>query len=389
MNIKSELNSFPNAIKICQVLMAGGGKVRFIGGCVRDILINKIPTDIDLATNLAPDDIQNILARNKIKFFNIGKEFGTIVAVINKQQIEITTLRKDIDCDGRYAQVQFTDDWKEDAKRRDLTINALSADIDGNTYDYFDGLDDLKQKKVRFIGNAEERINEDYLRILRFFRFSACFSDSIDALGLEASKKYAGRLKNISGYRIRSEMSKIFFSPRAIEILEIMKQEQILKEVVPYNDASIKRLEKLNIIANEFSCEIDELLYWSVLVERQIPDFPFSKEETKILIKLNNIDITNWDYVSLKRYWQSYKQYFKSFILLNLAKTNIEVENKEDLKKLFYMPIKELPVTGKDLLELGVEPGKVMGDLLKKAEDIWYDHEFKITKQDMMSKLLT
>ncbi len=389
MDIKSELNSFPNAVRICQLLMDAGGEVRFIGGCVRDILINRNPADIDLATNLTPDDIQNVLEKNKIKYFNIGKEFGTIGAVINKQQVEITTLRKDLVCDGRYAQVQFTDDWQEDAKRRDFTINALSADIDGNVYDYFDGLGDLKQKRVRFIGNAEERITEDYLRILRFFRFSAYFSDSIDDIGLEASKKYVGHLKDISGYRIRSEMSKIFLAPKTIETLKVMEKEQILQEVISCNDASIKRLEKLCFVANEFSCKIDELLYWAVLINKKSFDLPLSREEKRLFIKLNSQDVTNWDYVSLKKYWQIYKQHFKSFILLNLAKSNVEIKNKEDLKKLFDIPIQELPVTGNDLLKLGVEPGKLVGELLQKAEEIWYRHEFQITKQDIISKLIT
>lgn len=389
MNIKLELNSFPNAVRICQLLMASGGEVRFIGGCVRDILINRIPADIDLATNLTPDDVQNVLEKNKIKYFNIGKEFGTIGAVINKQQIEITTLRKDIVCDGRYAKVQFTDDWQEDARRRDFTINALSADIEGNVYDYFDGLGDLKQKRVRFIGNAEERITEDYLRILRFFRFSAYFSGSIDDIGLEASKKYAGHLKDISGYRIRSEMSKIFLAPKIMEILKVMEKEQILQEVILCDKVSIKRLEKLSFMAKEFSYDIEELLYWSVLINKKSFNLPLSREEKRLFTKLNSQDVTNWSYVGLKKYWQIYKQHFKSFILLNLAKSNVEIKNKEDIKKLFDMPIQDLPVTGNDLLKLGIEPGELMGELLQKAEEIWYNHEFQITKQDIISKLIT
>lgn len=388
MNIKSELNSFLSAIKVYQALIAAGAKVRFIGGCVRDILISRIPTDIDLATNLIPDDIQNVLEENKIKYFSIGKEFGTVVAIVNKQRIEITTLRKDIDCDGRYAQVQFTDDWREDAKRRDFTINALSADIDGNIYDYFDGINDLKQKKVRFIGDAKERISEDYLRILRFFRFSAYFSEYIDKLGLEASKKYAGHLKDISGYRIRSEMCKIFFSSRAIEILRIMEKEKILQEVIPCDNDSVKRIKKLYIMANEFSYKIDELLYWSVLVGNQIPNIPFSREEEKIFKKLNNMAITNWSYSNLKKYWQMYKQYFQAFVLLNLSKSDIEVGDKKDLERLFEIPIQDFPITGRDLLELGVKPGKYMGEMLKKAEFMWYDSEFKITKHDLMKELM-
>lgn len=389
MNIKSELNAFSNAIKICQILIAAGGEMRFVGGCVRDILLAKNPKDIDLATNLDPEQVQRILEENKIKCFDIGKEFGTIGAIINKQQIEVTTLRRDLNCDGRHAQVLFTDNWQEDAQRRDFTINALSADVNGDIYDYFDGISDLKQKIVRFIGNSEERIKEDYLRILRFFRFSAYFSDSIDSSGLSACKKYSKNLKNISGYRIRSEMSKIFFAPHSLEILKIMLRENILQEVIYCNDNSLSYLENLYSIANEFSYQVDELLCWVVFSNDSIPNLPFSRAEKIFFKKLVSVKVTDWDFSNLKQYWRIYKRHFKPFILLNMARSNIKMQCKKELQELFDMPIQALPVTGKDLLELNIAPGKNMGELLNKAEQIWYDHEFKITKQDIIKELFS
>ncbi len=387
MNIKSELNSFPNAIKICQILIAAGGEIRFVGGCVRDILLEKNPKDIDLATNFLPEQVQSILEKNRIKCFDIGKEFGTIGAIINKQQIEITTLRRDFNCDGRHAQVLFTDNWQEDAQRRDFTINALSADINGNIYDYFDGVVDLKQKIVRFIGNPEARIKEDYLRILRFFRFSAYFSASIDSLGLSACKKYSKNLKNISGYRKKSEIAKIFFSPHSIEILKIMLREKILQEVIYCDDNSLIYLERLYSVANEFSYQIDELFCWVALSNDEMPNLPFSNVEKVFFKKLVSIKVTDWSFANLKQYWRVYKQHFKPFILLNMARFNVKIQCKKELQELFDIPIKALPVTGKDLLELNIAPGRNMGQLLNRAEQIWYDHEFKITKQDIIKEL--
>lgn len=388
MNIKSELHSFTKAIKISQILIAGGAEVRFIGGCIRDILIGKIPTDIDLATNFSPQQVQNILEENKIKCFTIGKEFGTIIALINAQAIEITTLRKDLSCDGRYAKVEFTDNWQEDAQRRDFTINALSAEIDGEIYDYFDGISDLKKGIVRFIGNPEERISEDYLRILRFFRFSAYFADSVDVSGLEFSKKYANNLKDISGYRIRSEMSKIFAAPNNVQILKVMEQERILQHIIPCDIDTIKSLEKIYLLSEEFDYQVDELLCWAVFfVNRSIIDLQFSRKEKIILEKLISVNITNWDYANLKKYWQKSKQYFKQVVLLNLAISDVKI-SKEYLKKLFDKQIEILPVTGKDLLALNIKPDKKMGLLLNIAEQIWYDHEFKISKTEIIKELL-
>ena len=390
MNIKSELHIFTNAIKLCKLLIDAGGEARFIGGCVRDILINKAPTDIDLATNLNPEIVQDILEKNKIKYFSIGKEFGTIAALLNKQQIEITTLRKDLSSDGRYSVVEFTDDWKEDAQRRDFTINALSADIEGNVYDYFAGIDDLKQRAVKFIGNPEERIQEDYLRILRFFRFSAHLSDSIDEEGLKASRKYANCLKNISGYRIRSEMSKIFLSPNSIKILKIMEQEKILQEIFPCDDDSIEYLANLHNIANEFNSKIDELLCLALFFRNgseHSHEFPLSRAEKILFNKLISVKITNWDYPSLRKYWQIYKESFKSIVLLNLAEIS-GLKCKEDLNRLFNTDIQKLPVAGKDLLKLDIKPGKKMGQLLGIAENIWYENELKLTKQELIKELL-
>lgn len=388
MNIKTQLLCFSNAYKICQLLITAGAEARFIGGCVRDILVGIKPKDIDIATNFKPEMVEKILSDNHINFYSTGKEFGTIIAIIDKQQIEITTLRKDLECDGRYAKVQFTNNWQDDAGRRDFTINALSADINGQIYDYFGGISDLNNKVVKFIGEPEQRIQEDYLRILRFFRFSAYFSDSIDHKGLEQVKKYLEGLKNISGYRVRVELEKIFYSPRVIEILTIMEKENILKNISSCDKFTIKTISKLFEIFTEFNEEIDVLLCWAVFFNQQnFKNIPFSRSEKNMIDKLINARIVNYDYSNLKEYWQKYKHDFKKILLFNMSLSN-ESLCKKDIKMFFNKKIEPLPVAGKDLLAINIHPGKKIGLLLEVAEQIWYKNDFKITKQELLKELL-
>ena len=173
--------------RLLKALGADEGLTRYVGGAVRDELLHLPVSDIDLATRIAPDEVVRRLEAAKIKGVPTGIEHGTITAVSDAQTFEITTLRRDVSTDGRRATVAFTDDWREDAARRDFTINALSADPNtGELFDYFDGLGDLERRHIRFIGDPLQRIAEDHLRILRFFRFHARFGETIDAAGLAA-----------------------------------------------------------------------------------------------------------------------------------------------------------------------------------------------------------
>ena len=161
--------------RVFSILKQEKEEVRFIGGCVRDLIIKKTDSDIDLATTIRPKKVLKILKKNKIKTLSAGLSHGTVIALINKKKFEITTLRKDIKTDGRHAVVEYTKDWVIDSKRRDFTINAISCDFNGVLYDYHNGINDLKKGKIIFIGDTKKRINEDYLRILRFFRFYAYY----------------------------------------------------------------------------------------------------------------------------------------------------------------------------------------------------------------------
>ena len=205
----SKLTANPHIFNLFKVVEKHGGVLRFVGGSVRDAIAGMKGFDLDLATDLSPDELVEACEESGLKTIPIGIKFGTVGVVIDNQVLEVTSLRKDIKTDGRHAEVVFTSDWNEDASRRDLTINAVYADEKGNVFDYYNGVDDLEKGIVRFIGSAGQRIKEDYLRILRFFRFYSIFGKApIDAKALEACKENKDGLKQLSMERIRDELFK-------------------------------------------------------------------------------------------------------------------------------------------------------------------------------------
>ena len=194
-------------------------ELRFVGGCVRKILNNEEIDDIDLATNIDPENISKALKNNNIDFYETGIEHGTITAIINGQKFEITSLRKDILTDGRHAKVQFSKNWKDDASRRDFTINAIYADIDGNLFDPFDGRQDIKDGKIIFIGDAGIRIKEDYLRILRYVRFFLNYSKiEHDKKIIKLIRQNIIGVRNLSKERLLDELKKLVLSNHFFKI---------------------------------------------------------------------------------------------------------------------------------------------------------------------------
>jgi poly(A) polymerase len=210
------------------------GEARYVGGAVRDTLLGLPVADVDLATPLAPDAVIDRLKRARIKAVPTGLAHGTITAVLESGPVEVTTLRRDVSTDGRRATVAFTDDWREDAARRDFTINALYADpVSGQLFDYFAGLADLEARRIRFIGDPLERIAEDHLRILRFFRFLARFGDAPDAAGLEACAARAKDLMALSRERIADELLKLLVAKDVVRVVGLMIERGIFAPVLP------------------------------------------------------------------------------------------------------------------------------------------------------------
>lgn len=224
----------PQTRAVMAALGAGGKPARFVGGCVRDGILNKPVRDVDIATPENPQDVMRLLAQAGIQSIPSGLDHGTVTAVVDGRHFQITTLRRDEATDGRHAVVVFTDDWHEDASRRDFTINAMSADSDGNVWDPYDGLADLGIGAVCFIGNPEQRINEDVLRLLRFFRFHAFYGRGpLDVPGLAACRRMAPRLVELSAERVAAEMLRLLEAPDPVPVLLIMRAEGILEPILP------------------------------------------------------------------------------------------------------------------------------------------------------------
>ncbi len=257
--MKPKISPHPELIKnlpeeVKTLFQIFGDEIRLIGGSVRDLLLEKKVNDFDFATKFLPEEIIKILTKNKIQAIPTGIKFGTITAVVNKKNFEITTLRKDNETDGRHCSPEFVDDYFLDAARRDFTINALYLDSAGSLYDYFDGISDLKNHQVKFIGDANCRIAEDFLRILRFFRFSCQYAEKLDATGLEACVKQKENLPKLSKERIRAEVLKMLSSDKKqnlVAILRVLKSAKIADEIF---------VEKLDIEALEHLFEIEKKL---------------------------------------------------------------------------------------------------------------------------------
>lgn len=232
---------------LARVVAALGGQARLVGGVVRDTLLGSETADIDLATPLPPDAVIAGLEAAGIRAVPTGITHGTVTAVADGRPFEVTTLRRDVSTDGRHALVAFTDDWREDAARRDFTINALYAEPDTlAVHDYFGGLDDLAARRVRFIGDPLQRIAEDHLRILRFFRFLARFGETPDAEGLAACTARARDLMALSRERIRDELLKLLVARDAVSVAALMLDHGIFAPVLPEIDRSgVDRLARL------------------------------------------------------------------------------------------------------------------------------------------------
>ena len=388
--IKKIFNIFSNDLNNCQI--------RFIGGCVRKALSNENVDDIDLAVDLTPEEVKIILKNNNIKFFETGIEHGTITAKINNEKLEITSLRRDIKSYGRHADVEFTKKWYEDAARRDFSINCIYADLEGNLYDPFEGKKDLKNGKVKFIGNAENRIREDYLRVLRYIRFFLDYSNQPHDLDIQ--KKI---LKNISGInkiskeRLLNELEKIFKSKNIFKINDDEFLVKILNLVFP-ELKNIHLLEKLNDQALEILQSKDFLFWLSILIIDETDNTDYflykyklsnnDKKRIKFLYQ-NYPKLSDNNFFSEKNFHKLVYYNDKSLVI-DLIDFKICVSKKDitkmiKLKKLIIETNKPIfPIKAKNLIEeYNLKEGRELGTKLKKIEDVWVQNNFKITNQEV------
>jgi poly(A) polymerase len=370
--------SRPGLDRLLEALGAGEGETRFVGGCVRDTLLGLEVSDVDLATRLEPDAVIERLRGARIKAVPTGIAHGTITAVIGGAPIEITTLRRDVATDGRRATIAFTKDWREDAARRDFTINALFADpATGEICDYFDGVADLAQRRVRFIGEPLQRIAEDHLRILRFFRFHARFgAGAPDGPALEACAARANDLMALSRERIADELLKLLALPDPAPTLALMIARGILKPVLPEIGsadrlASLVAAERAAGIAPQAIRRLAALLPADAEGAAAVAArLRLSKRAAKRLALAADPAL---DSPELLGYRIGNEEAVDRFLLQGKADF--------DLKALQSWPRPRLAVRGGDLIAMGLEAGPIVAATLQAIERDWAAAGFSSDKE--------
>ena len=380
-----------------------GNKLMFVGGCVRKLLKKELVNDIDIATNLSPDELKNILRENNINFIETGITHGTITVVINKIKFEITTLRKDVSTDGRHANVEFISDWEEDAKRRDFTINAIYSDLKGEIYDPLGGLKDLENKIVKFIGDPNERIREDYLRILRYFRFYTQYNNhQHDIKIVQAIKKGLNGIRKISKERILDEFSKILNLKNFYELFNNEFSCSVILTIFPQLK-HYDRFRAIQSIPNKIINRLNVPLILSILLidnsdncEFFLFKFKFSNQDKKKILfllnkfkKINVKELLDEKKLVKLAYLGNAAEIIDLLVFLTFVSKEIDVNTAE--KRISFLDKLRLPVfpITADYLKLKYNffESKELGFALKKLEQSWIDNDFIIDKNDIKTIL--
>ena len=373
----------PSAQKLSKLYKSFGYQVLFVGGCVRNTILKMPVTDIDLATDAQPEEIIKIAKENNIRFVPTGLAHGTITLIIDNKNYQITTFRTDFDHDGRYAKVEFTESLLLDASRRDLTINALYCNHVGEVIDPLNGLDDIKKQKIKFIGNPNERIKEDNLRILRFFRFQAIYGNKnleIDSIALEACHNHKSKLAALSKERITSELRKILSAPNPLEVIIKMNETGVLNEL--FQKVSIDSLEAYLKTEEKFKININWLgRLLSLQVTQEEESLKLTRCEFKFL-KQTKSAIENQIHVLEFSYYNGVEN-GKIYSILQNFRHNI-ILSKNLLNQINSLATKKFPITAKDLMpEIR---GKKLGEALRSLEDRWIKSNFTRSKKDLLAE---
>ncbi len=367
----------PATHAVLTALEADGAVARFVGGCVRDTLAGRPVADIDIATTGQPEGNVRRLEAAGIKVVPTGLKHGTVTAVCRHQPFEVTTLRLDVETDGRHATVAYTDDWRGDAARRDFTMNALYADAAGRVYDWFDGIEDLAHGRVRFVGDADARIEEDRLRVLRYFRFHARYGRGrADPAARAACARAAGTLHRLSGERIRIELLKLLAAPRPARTLRTMIRLGLMVEVVPgpLDFAALARLRRHEAVP------ADPVLRLAALLDKQDPEavqrlharLRFSNRERDRLLDL----VTPGNRIGARAGRHEIRRLAHRLGAGRAADLARLAGAGRALGIALDDPPPPFPLTGRDARNLGVEGGPEIGRLLHAVEDWWIDRHF-------------
>ena len=388
--------------KILSLLNKKDDTTRFVGGCVRDSLIGVKTNDIDIATKLEPYDVVNILTSASIKVIPTGIDHGTVSVFSKKFNFEITTLRSDISTDGRHAKVIFSDSWEKDSSRRDFTINSIYLKQNGDIYDPYNGIKHLKERKIIFIGDPNERINEDYLRILRFFRFNAFYGNDnlkLSNNSIKACAKNKNKLKKLSSERIHNEFFKILNSANPYFVINVMKKIGIL-DILFEKKVETKFFKKLLSIEKKNSITTDQILRFVSLVPNikknhlsNFKMFNFSKKDKQKLLLLTNQEFKIHNKLKkneIERILYSIdKQSLVSLVVLSWALSANKTINKDwmsILGQISKINVPTFPLKALDLLNFGLKEGPIIGEIFKEIEQEWIDSSFELNKEELLLK---
>ena len=371
----------PSAQAVCRAIEAGGFTVYFVGGCVRNALLGIAGSDVDLCTNAPPETVMNLARAAGHKAIPTGIEHGTITVVSGGEGFEVTTFRRDVQTDGRRAVVAFSDCIQDDARRRDFTINALYVTPQGDVIDPLGGLADIRARRIRFIEDADQRIREDYLRILRFFRFHAYYADpalGFDADTLDAIARNAGGLTSLSAERVGSEITKLLKAPNPVPAIAVMRQIGVLAQILPGADDTM--LGPVVHLADEMAGEPDWLVRLAVL----------GGDDAASRLRLPRADarvlgaIAQWAWSAMPLPEVAYRfglRVARGAYVLRAVLANTPLDPVV-LRAITLADEAKFPLGGRDLPEY---TGKALGARLKSLEQVWIDSGFTLDQQVLLS----
>ena len=386
---------------IFNAFKAAGVEVRAVGGVVRNALLGLPVTDVDLSTPAPPEQVMRLAANAGLKAIPTGVAHGTVTLIADHVPYEITTLREDVESFGRHATVAFTDDWAADARRRDFTMNALYCDASGTVHDPLQGYADLQARRVRFIGDADERIREDYLRILRFFRMTAVYAaGEPDGPGLAATVRQRDGLARLSSERIHQELTRLLAARRGPEIIGVMRDFGILTAVLPVAPR-VERMRRLAAIQATLGSPPNATLRLAAL-SIAIPE---DAERLRDRLRLSTAEFAvlalaatappklrpGLDEGAAKVWlYRLGPEKYRDLVLLGWAQSDFEPEHAPGAA-LVTLPDRwqapKFPLTGADVLAAGVPAGPQVGTTLRALEDLWIASDFSIPRADLLEKI--
>ncbi len=393
----------PATVRVLDALAASGSAARFVGGCVRDAILEREVRDIDIALGVPPEEVMRVLSAAAITVIPTGIAHGTVTAVVDGHHFEITSLRADVETFGRHAKVAFVDDWMADAARRDFTINAMFAAADGALYDPFGGMADVKAGRVRFVGDAAIRIREDVLRLLRFFRFYAHYGRTEpDTAALAACTQLAHLLPTLSGERVAGEVLRLLAAPAPAEIVQLMADHRVLRHVLPEASAiaglralvtieaelgmvdALRRLGAVLTVGAAGAADVAQRLRLSnrqserlsaICVTPLASPCPPRAQRRQALYRWGNRGYRDWALIN----WAT------SRMIEDAERGDAAWREALSLADEWTPP--RFPLRGADVMTRGVAAGPEVGELLRAVETWWVDGDFAADRQACLAEL--